>query len=149
MELSGTVADILQRKSSEVWTIAPEATVFEAIALMGEKNVGALLVLEKNQVVGIISERDYSRKIILQGKSSKETLIREIMTTEVICASPQETVENCMRLMTERRIRHMPVMENQKLKGVVSMGDLVNWIIGMQRETIDTLEGYISGRYPG
>jgi CBS domain-containing protein len=149
MDIPGTARDILQRKGSQVWTIPAQATVFEAIKLMAEKNVGALLVLNKKKLAGIITERDYTRKVFLQGKSSKETTVGQIMTTPAGQVGPDESVENCMRLMTERRIRHLPVLEQTHLLGLVSMGDLVNWTICVQRETIHNLEEFISGRYPG
>jgi predicted transcriptional regulator len=149
MEVTGIVSRILERKgSSSVWWIAPEAMVYEAIKMMAQKNVGALVVLENNRLVGIISERDYTRKVILQGKSSKETPVREIMTQELITAEPNDNIGACMRLMTERRVRHLPVLEGSKLIGVVSIGDLLKWLISEQDAAIDHLERYITGSYP-
>ncbi len=149
MEVTGTVSRILERKgSSSVWWIAPEAMVYDAIKLMAQKNVGALVVLENNRLVGIISERDYTRKVILQGKSSKETPVRDIMTQELITAGPNDNIGACMRLMTERRVRHLPVLEGSKLTGVVSIGDLLKWLISEQDAAIDHLERYITGSYP-
>jgi signal-transduction protein with cAMP-binding, CBS, and nucleotidyltransferase domain len=149
MEVTGIVSRILERKgSSSVWWIAPEAMVYEAIKMMAQKNIGALVVLENNRLVGIISERDYTRKVILQGKSSKETPVREIMTQELITAEPNDNIGACMRLMTERRVRHLPVMEGSKLIGVVSIGDLLKWLISEQDAAIDHLERYITGSYP-
>jgi CBS domain-containing protein len=116
---------------------------------MSKKNVGALPVVEGGKVVGMMSERDYTRKVALKGKSSKETKVREIMGTPVITVPPQQPVSDCLRLMTEHRVRHLPVLENEQLVGIVSIGDLVNWVISAQSATIDNLEGYISGRYPG
>src|SRR4051812_12627169 len=126
---SGTINEILHHKGSSIWTISPEATVFEAIQLMSDKNVGAVLVTEKDKLVGIISERDYTRKVALKGKSSKETKVREIISREVLTVTPLHGIEECMRLMTERRVRHLPVMDGGKIAGVVSIGDLVNWTI--------------------
>jgi CBS domain-containing protein len=142
---SGTIHEILDYKGTAVWTISPDTTVFEAIQLMSDKNVGALLVTERDKLVGIISERDYTRKVALKGKSSKELKVREIITDKVLSVTPAHTVEDCMRLMTENRVRHLPVLEGDKLIGVVSIGDLVNWIISAQSTTIRQLETYISG----
>jgi CBS domain-containing protein len=124
-------------------------SVFDAIKTMAKKNVGALPVVEGGKVVGMMSERDYTRKVALKGKSSKETKVREIMGTPVITVPPEQPVGDCLRLMTEHRVRHLPVLENGQLVGIVSIGDLVNWVISAQSATIDNLEGYISGRYPG
>ena len=143
----GTIREILQHKGNTVCIIGPEATVFEAIKLMAEKNVGALLVTRGDKLVGIISERDYTRKVALRGKSSKETAVREILSGRVLVVSPAHTVEECMRLMTEHRVRHLPVLEGDRIAGVVSIGDLVNWIISAQTSTIHQLETYITG-YP-
>lgn len=142
---TGTIKEILQHKGSSVWTVAPEATVFEAIQLMAEKNVGALLVTENGKLVGILSERDYTRKVALRGRSSKELKVSDIVSGEVTTVTPGHSIEDCMRLMTETRIRHLPVMEGTEIKGVVSIGDLVNWIISAQTSTIHQLETYISG----
>ena len=122
--------------------------VFDAIQLMADKNIGALLVKEGDKLVGILTERDYTRKIALKGKSSKQTAVREILSGEVIHVTPEHTVEECMRLMTDHRVRHLPVLEGDKIAGVVSIGDLVNWIISAQSHTINQLQTYISG-YPG
>jgi CBS domain-containing protein len=143
----GTIREILNTKGSAVWTISPEATVFEAIKLMADKNVGALLVTERDKLVGIISERDYTRKVALRGKSSKEMAVREILSGQVIHVTAAQTVEECMRLMTEHRIRHLPVLDGEKIAGLVSIGDLVNWIITAQSSTIHQLQTYITG-YP-
>ncbi len=143
----GTIREVLQHKGTAVWTITPEATVFEAIQMMAEKNVGALLVTHGDKLVGIISERDYTRKVALRGKSSKETAVREILSGRVLVVSPSHTVEECMRLMTEHRVRHLPVLEGDRIAGVVSIGDLVNWTISAQSSTIHQLETYITG-YP-
>ena len=142
---SGTIKEILDYKGTAVWTIAPEATVFEAIQLMSDKNVGALLVTERDKLIGIISERDYTRKVALKGKSSKELKVREIIPDRVLSVTPNHTIEECMRMMTEQRVRHLPVMEAERLAGVVSIGDLVNWVISAQSATIRQLETYITG----
>ena len=143
----GTISEILQQKGTTIWTVSPEATVFEAIQMMADKNIGALLVMEKEQLVGIVSERDYTRKVVLRGKTSKETKVRHILSEKLIHVSPGHSIEEGLRLMTEHRVRHLPVMENQKLVGVVSIGDLVNWVISAQSTTIRQLETYITG-YP-
>jgi len=149
MNAIGTIGEILNHKGASVWSIHPEATVFEAIQLMAEKNIGALLVTDKNhRLVGILSERDYTRKVALRGKSSKQTAVREILSGQVIQVSPTHTVEECMRLMTDHRVRHLPVLDKDRILGVVSIGDLVNWIISAQSTTIHQLQTYITG-YPG
>lgn len=145
---AGTINEILSHKGTAVWSIAPEATVFEAIQMMSNKNVGALLVTERDRLVGIISERDYTRNVALKGKSSKETKVREIISREIFHVTPHHSIEDCMRLMTEHRVRHLPVLDGERIAGVVSIGDLVNWIISAQSTTIKQLETYISG-YPG
>ncbi|MBM3887972.1 MAG: CBS domain-containing protein [Verrucomicrobia bacterium] len=145
MEIFGTINEILRAKGSQVWTTTPEATVFDAIKLMAEKNVGALLVMEGDRLVGVISERDYTRKVILLGKGSKTTPVRDILTALVVSVTPTHTVEDCMQLMTRHHVRHLPVLEGGKVVGIVSIGDLVNWIINVQRITITQLRNYISG----
>jgi CBS domain-containing protein len=147
MNPNGTIGEILTIKGSQVWSISREATVFDAIQLMADKNIGALLVIEKDKLVGILTERDYTRKIALKGKSSKQTAVKEILSGEVIHVTPDHTVEECMRLMTDHRVRHLPVLEGEKLLGIVSIGDLVNWIISAQNSTIQQLQTYIAG-YP-
>ena len=144
---SGTINEILEYKGTRVWSIAPDATVFEAIQMMSDKNVGALLVTEQNRLIGIISERDYTRKVALKGKSSKELKVREIIPDHVLSVTRQHSIEDCMRMMTEHRVRHLPVLDGQEISGVISIGDLVNWIITAQSTTIRQLETYISG-YP-
>jgi CBS domain-containing protein len=144
-----TLDSVMRFKGRQVWSIAPTATVYEAIARMSEKGVGALLVMEDGRLKGILSERDYARKVILKDRSSKETQVREIMSDRVITARPEDTVEESMRLMTEHRIRHLPVLNGEKVVGIVSIGDLVNWTITAHEETIGQLQGYIEGRYPG
>jgi CBS domain-containing protein len=148
VDVSGTIERILSQKNREIWSISPDATVYEAIALMAEKNVGALLVVENGKLVGIVSERDYSRKVMLKGKTSRTSYVREIMTTELTTAHPRETVEECLRFMTEKRIRHLPVVADGSLRGVVSIGDLVKQVISSQSATLEQLRDYISGGYP-
>ena len=148
MDISGTIESILSQKSGDIWTTSPDATVYDAIKLMAEKNVGALLVMEGDKLVGIVSERDYSRKVMLRGKTSRNSYVREIMTTELTTASPRQTVEDCLRFMTEKRIRHLPVVEDGKLRGVISIGDLVKQVISVQSATLEQLRDYISGGYP-
>ena len=145
MNPNSTIGEILNSKGSNVWSISPDATVFEAIELMAEKNVGAVLVTEQGKLVGIVSERDYTRKVVLKGKASKTTAVREILSSQVIHVSPEHTVEECMRLMTDHHIRHLPVLQEAKLVGIVSIGDLVNWIISAQHSTISQLQTYITG----
>jgi CBS domain-containing protein len=142
---TGTIGEILNQKGGQAWSIGPEATVFEAIGLMAEKNIGALLVVRQDKLIGILSERDYTRKIALQGKSSKQTRVREIISGRVITVTPSHTIEDCMRLMTEHRIRHLPVLQGDRILGVISIGDLVNWIISAQTTTIQQLQTYIAG----
>ena len=148
MDVSGTIDKILRQKSGQIFSISPDATVYDAIALMAEKNVGALLVMENEQLAGIVSERDYSRKVMLRGKTSRNSTVREIMTTELTTAHPGETVEECLRFMTEKRIRHLPVVAGGSLRGVISIGDLVKEVISSQSATLDQLRDYISGGYP-
>jgi CBS domain-containing protein len=149
MEVSGQIAAILaQRKDQTVWAIAPEATVFEAIDLMAQKNIGALPVVDNGRLAGIISERDYTRKVILKGKSSKKIPVKEIMTEQVFTVQPNTPVTQCMRIVTEQRVRHLPVMDENKLVGIVSIGDLLNWTISAQGLAIDNLERFITGNEP-
>jgi CBS domain-containing protein len=146
MLYSGKIGEILKDKGVTVWTILPDATVFEAIQMMAEKNVGALLVTTADgKLTGMISERDYTRKVAIKGRSSKELRVREILSTKVVHATPEHTVEECLRLMTEHRIRHLPVLDGESIAGVISIGDLVNWIISTQTNTISQLETYITG----
>jgi CBS domain-containing protein len=149
MELVETVRSVLKQKGQEIWSVMPEALVYDAIEMMAEKRVGALLVISEGKLVGVVSERDYARKVILTGKSSKQIQVKEIMTRPVIFVDPKHTVNDCMRIMTINRIRHLPVVENERVLGVVSIGDLVKWIISAQEETIHQLHDYITGRYPG
>lgn len=149
MKVLDRVNAILSRKGSDIWSVPPDASVFSAIEVMADKRVGALLVTEAGQLVGIISERDYARKVILKGRSSKDTFVYEIMTPSPITVDFCTTVHDAMQVMTQHRIRHLPVVDREKrLAGVLSLGDLVNWIISSQDEHIEHLEHYISGQYP-
>ncbi len=140
-----TVAGILKSKGREVWTITPETIVFDALKTMAEKNVGALVVLDKTEVVGILSERDYARKVILHGKSSKALKVTEIMSANVYSVNPEQNIEDCMTLFTNKRVRHLPVLQNNQLIGIISIGDVVKAIIADQESTIKHLENYITG----
>ena len=144
MVIAGTLGIILARKGSAVWSISPDATVFEAIQLMADKNVGALPVVDNSRLIGIISERDYTRKVILKGLSSKDTAVRDIMTREMLTASPSDSIQDCMRVMTEKRVRHLPVQEGTRTIGIVSIGDVMEWVISAQAEEI---ERYVTGDY--
>lgn len=139
------VSQILQSKGSGTWTVEPDTTVFAALELMAEHNIGALVVVENDEVVGIFSERDYARKVILLGKSSRQTAVRDIMTPDVICIAPRQTVEKCMAIMTDKHIRHLPVLDDGRLIGVISIGDVVKTIINDQQVIINHLEDYIYG----
>jgi CBS domain-containing protein len=149
MQIDVEVGALLQSKGTQVYSVTPETKVFDAIQMMAEKNVGALVVLADDRVVGIFSERDYTRKVVLHGKSSKDTEVRELLSTPVISAGPGSSVEECMRLMTTYRVRHLPILEGEKLVGVISIGDLVNWTISAQSTAIHQLQNYIAGQYPG
>lgn len=149
MRIVDTVGTVLTHKGAKVWTISADATVFEAIRLMAEKNIGALIVIQYGEIAGVFSERDYTRKVALHGRSSKDTLVSEVITGQLIAARPHDTVEACLRMMTENRVRHLPIIDEDKLAGIVSIGDLVNWVITAQNVAIDQLESYITGTYPG
>ena len=140
-----TVRRILEQKGKNVWSVFPETPVYEALVLMAEKEVGALLVMKGEELAGIISERDYARKVILKGKSSKDTPVREIMSSDVYYISPSYTAEECMSLMLEKKIRHLPVFENNALAGIISIGDVVKAIINSKEQQINELSGYITG----
>ena len=142
-----TVSQLLKNKGSKVWSISPQSPIYEALELMAEKKIGALPVIENNQLVGIFSERDYARKVILKGRSSKVTLIGELMTSKLYCVSLNDTVDTCMALMTNKRIRHLPVLENDQLLGIVTIGDVVKQVISGHEITIHELEKYIKGGY--
>lgn len=149
MTVNCDIKAILDEKGNHIWAISPDATVFEAIQLMADKNVGALLVMSGENLLGVVTERDYTRKVALKGRNSRDTQVREIVSTPCISASPFHSVEDCMRSMTHHRVRHLPVLADGKVTGIVSIGDLVNWTISAQNEAIHQLESYISGHYPG
>ncbi|MBT8422299.1 MAG: CBS domain-containing protein [Gammaproteobacteria bacterium] len=139
-----TAAEILREKGSEVWSIAPDSAIIEALTFMAEKRVGALLVMENNKLVGIVTERDYARKVALEQRSSRQSLVREIMSHRVLCVRPDQTVQECMALMSDKRARHLPVVDHKKVIGVVSIGDLVKTIIAEQQFEIEQLQYYIN-----
>jgi len=141
------VRELISSKGGKVWTVTPTTMVFDAIQMMSDKNVGALVVAEDDKMVGMMSERDYTRKIVLKGKSSKTTPVGEILSEKVVSVTPETTVQECLRLMTQSRIRHLPVLQADQLVGIISIGDLVNWVIEAQSTAIQQLETYITG-YP-
>jgi len=148
MKTSVPISSLLHHKGpkgSTVWEIQPEASVFDAIKLMADKNIGALVVASHGKLLGVFSERDYTRKIALAGKTSKQTQVKEILSSKVITVTPDDSVEQCMKLMTENRVRHLPVLQNNKIVGIISIGDLVNWIISAQDAAIAQMEQYIAG----
>ena len=147
MDVSGTIGAVLNQKSREIYSVSPDATVFEAVQLMDTKNVGALLVMDDERLVGVISERDYTRKIMLRGKRSRETKVAEIMSTNLTVTHLREPVATCLRLMTDKHIRHLPVVEDDKVVGVISIGDLVKHVISCQQAAIAHLESYIHGGF--
>lgn len=151
MEIHGTVYDILHNKAGEVLTTTPDESVYEAIRRMGERNIGALVAVESGEVIGVLSERDYSRKVVLQGRTSRDTRVGDILTRPAITVVSKDSIAKCMELMTGNRIRHLPVVDDGKLVGLISIGDLVSWVMNSQRHTIAQLQGYISGagEYPG
>jgi len=144
---NASIDNLLVNKGAQIWSVAPDATVLDALKLMAEKNVGALLVMQGEQLIGIMSERDYARKVTLKGRMAETTPVGEVISTPVITISPQQTVEECMRLMTGHRFRHLPVVKDGKVLGVISIGDLINWTISTQEQTIQQMENYISGGY--
>ncbi len=148
MSPSDRIQAVVDQKSRQLWSVPPGITVFEAISVMSDREIGALPVVDNGQLSGMLSERDYARKVILQGRSSKDTLVSEIMTTHVITIAPDDTVEDGMRLMTEHRVRHLPVVSYGVLRGIVSIGDLVNWVISAHQEEIQHLKMYITASYP-
>ena len=146
MEIIGTVTNLLrEKKETHLWSISPDATVYAAIELMADKNIGAVPVVQEGRLLGMLSERDYTRNVILKGKSSKNSLVREIMSTDPTTVSPDESLGECMRLMTDKRVRHLPVVQNGELVGILSIGDLVKWIISSQTAAIEQLTKYIFG----
>lgn len=148
MEITTPVGSILDRKGHQLWSIDADATVYEAIALMAQKNIGALPVMKDSRLLGMISERDYTRKVILQGRVSRETRVGDIMTKNVITVSGKDSVEDCLEIMTKNHVRHLPVMDGEILTGLVSIGDLVNWIILAQSNAIEDLHRFVTGAYP-
>lgn len=150
MKIQGTVQDLLKAKSGDLCSTSPDTTVYDAVRIMGEKNIGALLVIDRGSLVGILSERDYSRKVVLKGRTSRDTLVSEILSAPVISVRPDDGVAHCMDIMTSQRIRYLPVLKDDgQLVGLVSMGDVVQWVMLVQNQTIQMLEGYIAGEYPG
>ena len=145
--MDSSIAVVIKKKGSEVYSIASTATIFDALTLMAEKRIGALVVMDKDELKGIFSERDYARKVILAGRSSREMKVLEIMSEKVITVKPEDTVSKCMQYMTDKRCRHLPVMKDGRVVAVVSLGDLVNWIISSQERTIHDLEDFISGDF--
>ena len=145
MKMSMPISALLHQRSPELWSISPDATVFEAVKLMAEKNVGALPVMSGQRLEGLFTERDYARKVVLHGKSSKDTRVGEIVSSHVVTVTPDDTVEACMKLMTENRVRHLPVLQNEQVVGIISIGDVVNWTISAQDATISQMEQYITG----
>ncbi len=149
MDVSGNVGAILSQKTGEIFSVTPDTTVHDAVAMMDEKNIGAVLVMKGEKLVGMLSERDYTRKVMLRGKKSADTKVSEIMSSKLTVAHPNEGVEECLRVMTDKRFRHLPVLDGEKVVGVISIGDLVKHVISCQSATIAHLENYISGGYSG
>lgn len=150
MEITDSIAAILEHKGQlALQTVAPADTVYDAIKLMADRNIGCVLVMDGGELVGILSERDYTRKVMLQGRSSKSTLVHEIMTQNVLCVTPKHGVEATLRIITENRVRHLPVRDGGRIIGLISIGDLVKWVINAQRSALSQLEAYVAGGYPG
>jgi len=142
-----TIEQLLNNKDDQIWSVEPKTSIFEALKIMSDKEIGALLVIEDEKLVGIFSERDYARKVILKGKSSKNTQVGELMTKKVLYIDPEKTINDCMAIMTDKHIRHLPVIENDKVIGMVTIGDVINQIISEQEFTIQHLENYITGTH--
>ena len=149
MMIGGTVESVLKSKKTDLFSVPPETKVFEVIKVMAEKNIGALLVVDGKTLLGVATERDYARKVVLKGKSSQDTPVRDILSLPMVKAKPSNTVDECLRLMTENRVRHLPILDGETIIGVVSIGDLVNWVISAQDVTIKQMENYIAGNYFG
>jgi len=149
MESTDPVRFVLERKGFEVYSVSPDTSVYDALARMAEEDIGALAVMSAGRLAGVFSERDYARKVILLGRSSKDTLVSEVMSHPATCVSPQTTIDECMRMMVTQRCRHLMVTDRDRPMGIVSIGDLVNWIISAQADTIVHLHKYIAGSYPG
>lgn len=148
MQLADTVGSVLGNKGRDVWAVDPDASVYDALLVMAEKDIGALLVMREGRLEGVLSERDYARKVILLGKTSRETSVHEIMRPTHVTVNLDTTVDECMHAMTHQRVRHLPVIENGRVIGILSIGDLVNWIIRSQEDSIRHLHAYVSGSYP-
>jgi CBS domain-containing protein len=148
MQLADNVGSVLGSKGREVWSVDPDSSVYDALLIMAEKDIGALLVMRDGRLEGVLSERDYARKVILLGKTSRETAVHEIMRLADVTVNLETTVDECMHIMTHQRVRHLPVIENARVIGILSIGDLVNWIIRSQEESIRHLHAYVSGSYP-
>jgi CBS domain-containing protein len=148
MNKNDAISCVLRSKGGEIWSVAPQTCVYDALEIMADREVGALLVMEGSHLAGVVSERDYARKVILQGRSSKDTAVSEIMTSEVVTVTPRHTVDECMKLMTELRVRHLPVTDGVHIAGIVSLGDLVKYVITAQEQEIQHLTAYIAGAYP-
>lgn len=142
-----TVRELLHGKPDMLWTVSPQATIYQALEILSEKDVGALPVVEGNELIGIFSERDYARRVVLRGRTSRETLVSELMVTAVVCVTTTDTIEDCMALMTHHHVRHLPVMDGSRLIGIVTIGDVVRQVITEQKHTIEQLESYIRGSY--
>ena len=147
MDVSGNISAILSQKGREIFSVSPNDSVFDAVSLLSDKNIGAVLVMDGETLVGLLSERDYTRKVMLRGKRSRETTVAEIMSTDLKVVGPRDAVEDCLRLMTDKRVRHLPVLEDDKVVGIISIGDLVKWVISCQSAAIAHLENYIQGGY--